>query len=336
MRAPSYSLRTHIVVPLGAKSLSKPGRAHDDSSIKRLVEHSEDSTPPLTPLSSESGDLPFGNSHNVPRKSYQKELRDVKRTAVTKKDARLSRGSAYSTKERVEFWRDDRSPTPFSSSSSSEDEAAQTALLSKKRKRVSEHGQTAEERAAGRKRKHGWKGWVVVEGSPPPIDTLIKLDEPKVLVARTRSGKVGEPRPMIAIPRRRRTLKLAMTKSPSAAPQTPSLIGDVPPSVLDSRPASVGDGDGSEAAVERVTLVQDTQEPWYVGITNHGSAHCRSQSLTDPTRSCRALSVSQVTYTSSAHILFSISLKVFSVCVAKRAVPTRTSLARSCFVLGRN
>jgi hypothetical protein len=205
--------------------------------------------------------LPFGNSHNVPKRIYKKELKDVKRGAVSKKDAKLPRGSAYSAKELVEFWRDDRSPAPFSSSSSSsEGEAIDIALLSKKRKRESEHGQTAEERAAGRKRKHGWKGWVVVEGSPPPVDTLIKLDEPKVIEARTRSGKVAEPRPMIVIPRRRRPLKIAMTKSPSVAPQTPSLIGDIPPSVLDSGPASVGDGDGSEAAVERVTLVQDTQE----------------------------------------------------------------------------
>jgi hypothetical protein len=203
--------------------------------------------------------LPFGNSHNVPKKVYKKEFKDVKRLTVAKNDAKL-RGSAYNTKELVEFWRDDRSPTPFSSSSSSEDEGPQVVLLSKKRKRESEHGQTAEERAGGRKRKHGWKGWVVVEGSPPPADTLIKLDEPKVLERRTRSGKVAEPRPMIAIPRRRRPLKLSMTKSPSVAPQTPSLIGDVPPSLLDSGPASVGDGDGSEAAVERVTFVQDTQE----------------------------------------------------------------------------
>ena len=184
----------------------------------------------------------------------------MKRPAVTKRDSKLPRGSAYSAKELVEFWRDDRSPAPFSSSSSSDGEALQIALLSKKRKRESDHGLTAEERAGGKKRKHGWKGWVVVEGSPPPVDTLIKLDEPKVLGTRTRSGKMAEPRPMIAIPRRRRPLKLAMTKSPSLAPQTPSLIGDVPLSVLDSGPASVGDGDGSEAAVERVTLVQDTQE----------------------------------------------------------------------------
>jgi len=183
----------------------------------------------------------------------------VRRATLTKKDAKLPRGSAYNT-ELVEFWRDDRSPTPFSSSSSSEDEPIQITLLSKKRKRESEHGQTAEERAGGRKRKHGWKGWVVVEGSPPPVETLIKLDEPKVIEARTRSGKITESRPTIAIPRRRRTIKLAMTKSPSAAPQTPSLIGDIPPSVLDSGPASVGDADGSEVAVERVTLVQDTQE----------------------------------------------------------------------------
>jgi len=240
--------------------LSKPSRAHDDSPVKRNVEHSEDSTPPLTPLSSETEDLPFGNSHNVPKRIYKRELRDVKRASVTKKDAKISRGSAYSAKELVEFWRDDRSPASFSSSSSSESEALHISLTSKKRKRESEHGQTAEERAGGRKRKHGWKGWVVVEGSPPPVDTLIKLDEPKVLERRTRSGKTAESRPMIAIPRRRRPLKLAMTKSPSVAPQTPSLIGDIPPSVLDSGPASVGDGDGSEAAVERVTLVQDTQE----------------------------------------------------------------------------
>ena len=259
---------------LGARPLNKPGRGHDDSSVKRNVEHSEDSTPPLTPLSSESGDLPFGNSHNVPKKTYKKEFRDVKRAIIAKKDARLPRSSTYNTKELVEFWRDDRSPTPFSSSSSSEDESIQITLLSKKRKRESEHGQTAEERAGGRKRKHGWKGWVVVEGSPPPAETLIKLDEPKVIESRTRSGKIAEPRSMIAMPRRRRTIKLAMTKSPSAAPQTPSLIGDILPSVLDSGPASVEDGDASEAAVERVTLVQDTQEPWYVNTPDHGSAPC--------------------------------------------------------------
>lgn len=240
--------------------MSKPSRAHDESLVIRNVEHSEDSTPPLTPLSSESEDLPFGNSHNVPKKIYKKELKDTKRVAATKKDAKMPRGSAYSAKELVEFWRDDRSSVSFSSSSSSENEGLHIALMSKKRKRESEHGQTAEERAGGRKRKHGWKGWVVVEGSPEPAETLIKLDEPKVLEKRTRSGKIAEPRPMIAIPRRRRPLKLAMTKSPSLAPQTPSLIGDIPLSVLDSGPASVGDGDGSEAAVERVTLVQDAQE----------------------------------------------------------------------------
>lgn len=240
--------------------MSKPGRAHNDSPVTRNVEHSEDSTPPLTPLSSESEDLPFGNSHNVPKKIYKKEFKDVKRAVVTRKDAKLPRGSAYSAKELVEFWRDDRSPAPFSSSSSSESETLHIALISNKRKRESDHGQTAEERAAGKKRKHGWKGWVVVDGSPPPADTLIKLDEPKVLETRTRSGKIAEPRPTIGLPRRRRPFKLAMTKSPSVAPQTPSLIGDAPPSVLDSGPASVGDGDGSEAAVERVTLVQDTQE----------------------------------------------------------------------------
>lgn len=51
--------------------------------------------------------------------------------------------------------------------------------------------QTQEEQRQKRKTRPGWKGWVEVEGSPEPMTKLINLDAPPLaLEKRTRSGKV--------------------------------------------------------------------------------------------------------------------------------------------------
>lgn len=54
--------------------------------------------------------------------------------------------------------------------------------------------QAAEQQRQRRKSRPGWKGWVEVEGSPEPMTKLINLDFPiETLEKRTRSGKIVPP-----------------------------------------------------------------------------------------------------------------------------------------------
>lgn len=103
------------------------------------------------------------------------------------------------------------------------------------------------------KTRPGWKGWVEVEGSPEPMTKLINLDAPLVpLEKRTRSGKVVPPEKLIVgtrAPRGRPSVPRSSTGADgSSIPPTESTDGgDVPLGAISGN-ATPLPADGNAAA----------------------------------------------------------------------------------------
>ena len=85
-------------------------------------------------------------------------------------------------------------------------------------------GQMAEKPQQRRKSRPGWKGWVEVEGSPEPMTKLINLDFPiETLENRTRSGKVKSNDSVVgSVTMRRGRTRPSEPRSSTAASGTPA------------------------------------------------------------------------------------------------------------------
>lgn len=158
-----------------SKPLRDPSTPRSDSPLTDLRAVSEESTPPLTPMSSLSDKLTLQE-----KKSSSKTKDELNRSTVQL----LSKQTQVS---HIEWWADDSSRRHSSS-----------VEIGAKRKRVDtddsfprrDPPQNKAELSKRRKSKPGWKGWVEIDGSPEPKEKLINLDIPILpLETRTRSGK---------------------------------------------------------------------------------------------------------------------------------------------------
>jgi hypothetical protein len=195
-----------------ANSKRPPNRSstRSDSPLTDARVLSDDSSPPLTPMTSRSEiSRQEDNRGNVKRRG------DPERTKAAQEEKSSLRGKSAS-----------RTTKPARSTKDATD--TRTGL----KRKISEVDRSEENSKSGakpiaqrRKSRPGWKGWVEVEGSPEPKDKLINLDFPvETLETRTRSGKLIQ---NDAIPPRVRKTSTAKSSSRGAS-NTPA-PGDISP-----------------------------------------------------------------------------------------------------------
>lgn len=199
------------VVVSDAKRVHNRSSSRSDSPLTDFKVLSDESTPPLTPMSAKS-DNPFQEAlRSTGEKNgdypYSFTVRIQPPTAASKPTA-------------------PRQPTTNSTAGKSkESENKERSENKDGRKRKREETPPKQTNGAlepiqqRRKSRPGWKGWVEVEGSPEPRTKLINLDSPiEVLGKRTRSGKVA-PTPTNTLSVRSRKTS---TVSGSVASSTPA------------------------------------------------------------------------------------------------------------------
>lgn len=206
------------VVVSDDKRVHNRSSSRSDSPLTDVKVLSDESTPPLTPMSSKSDNL-FRDSLRHPGEKKGDNVYPfplVIPATTTAKKLSVSRPSATTASSRSE---------------NSENKEKSDGKHGKKRKREDTPPKQTRTKESSlpvqqrRKSRPGWKGWVEVEGSPEPRTKLINLDSPiEVLVTRTRSGKpagAGPTNPPAARSRKTSTVNgsvASTTPAPSEGP----------------------------------------------------------------------------------------------------------------------
>ncbi|KAG8850956.1 hypothetical protein FRB91_008669 [Serendipita sp. 411] len=200
---------------------------------------SDDSTPPLTPMSSSA--LSLHDDGRLPPPERKKKL---SASIPTRVSPTLSVAAELPPPNRATV-STPTAPSTTASALGEDREEVQPAPKKRGRKRkYAEAEMTGQRPRAERdtsegalqrtKTRPGWKGWVEVEGSPEPKPSLINLDFPvATLETRTRSGKVKPGAPPPPLPRRRTKATTSRVKDTSladtiAAPPAPVATPDPP------------------------------------------------------------------------------------------------------------
>ncbi|KAG8817145.1 hypothetical protein FRC17_000041 [Serendipita sp. 399] len=158
---------------------------------------SDDSTPPLTPMSSSANSM--HDDGRMPAPEKKKKLAGSIPTRVPSspplsselpppKTATLSTPTAPSTTTSG-LGEDGEGSQPAAKKRGRKRKYAEVEKLAQRARTERDTSEGARQRP---KTRPGWKGWVEVEGSPEPRPSLINLDFPvSTLESRTRSGKVS-------------------------------------------------------------------------------------------------------------------------------------------------
>ncbi|PVG01466.1 hypothetical protein CPB86DRAFT_753255 [Serendipita vermifera] len=195
-----------------ANSKRPPNRSstRSDSPLTDARVLSDDSSPPLTPMTSRSE-----ISRQEDKRANGKRKGEPERSKAAQEERSSSRAKSAS-----------RTAKPIRIT---EDESDNRTGLKRKISeidRLEEISNASKPLAQRRKSRPGWKGWVEVEGSPEPKDKLINLDFPvETFGSRTRSGKVM-PQNDLVLPRVR---KASTTKSSSRGASNTPAPGDISP-----------------------------------------------------------------------------------------------------------
>lgn len=194
------------VVVADSKRMRNRSSTRSDSPLTDAKIVSEESTPPLTPMSSKSD----YSLQEDPRLVGEKKGKPVYPSTARVSAPTLPKSSVAKSA---------KSGTAVGSADAKTNKKRKASEMEQPMQRQREHT-TA--KAQKPKVRPGWKGWVEVEGSPEDKPKLINLDVPvSTLETRTRSGKVVPPVIPLPIRSRKSSTAKTSTRANTEASETP-------------------------------------------------------------------------------------------------------------------
>lgn len=205
---------TGVVVANSKRTFNRsPTRSDSPLTDSKIV--SEESTPPLTPMSSRS-DFSLQDSHRFVNEKPKKKHQDV--VPFTRVPLPLAKANSARTAKGTTLASSEPRTGPGRKRKASEME-----MPLQRNRGDSTAAAAAAKNSTKPKTRPGWKGWVEIEGSPEPKPKLINLDFPvPTLEKRTRSGRVAPATSDPLVRARKSSTTKSSTRASTRASETPA------------------------------------------------------------------------------------------------------------------